>query len=379
MSVKDPQQVIQASNGSVIKNVVQIIQGDRPDVKFSSDSAQRIPNRIHREAVPVVRDEIRQYFWKPPDIEEALMDLEVQGWNIPLWRLHGEVLVSWKEWREEVVKETENYKQTQWVPREEDTTHDLDWLVPAHRATNSALRALSGAIGTLNRSQKAIRVDWQSYPFGESLEQMWPNLKAAYGGLPWRRKSAIANAQALFEAPGSAFDQGREKIKTHGQLSKLEPEISLLTAISRAERQIEEHLRNWAKKSGKRLTDFRIKLDVERAEQYWFPIWVAQYVYRGTQHAVVINGYNARPINAPLPLSFRAGFIAWSIVTLALIIPCWPFAAYFFYQFFSEPYSEFRFFGFFNAMPALFFALGPFVMTGLFVVIWWIQHHWLSK
>ncbi len=372
MNAQGSQQVVRADHGSVIENVTQIIQGGKPDVAFSRHSARRVSNRIHRGIlVDAVRNALGEYFWRPSNIVEALVNIEVRRWRAPLWRLHGEVSASWTRMIQEVVGKTEDVEITQWVPKEDSATYSVDWLVPAHRPTSRAQKELSEAIHALNRSELPVRVDWHGYPFGEPLERLWSNLKAGLGDLPKRRRSPVAHAATLFEDPLSASHESREMTGEHVRLPELEPELSLLNAIERADRQIEDCLRSRVSRSSKRLKEFRIRLDVDNVEQYWFPIWVAQYTYRGTQRFAVVNGHSSGLINARLPLPSRARLIAWGVPTLLLGIPFWLLGACLLYQALSFPLG-----GVISFLIPLLFALIPFVMTGFLVAVWWIRNRW---
>jgi hypothetical protein len=364
MHSQDARQTIHAEGGSTIQNVTQIIEGSKPDVLFSSDAAERIPNRIDQEAVvAIVKKELGKYFWKPPDLEEALATLQVQGWAVPLWRLQGEVSASWRAWTEEVVKSQSDSEEQekQWVPQERFTKRDVDWLIPACGTPSGILRALVPAFQTLSRSLHSVRVDWRDYPFGEPLERFWPGFRVADVLGLWQHRLSVDGAPKLFEPSASLPNTDRESARVSPWPSKLEPEMTLLNAIDHAHRQIEDRLREGIAKSSQRTDSFKARPGIDTARQYWFPIWIAQYTYRRTKHAVVVNGYSGNLIHALLPLSFRAGLIAWSVPTLALVIPFW-LLAYLLYS------SEF-------GLVASLFALMPFLFTGIFVLMWQIQRH----
>lgn len=363
---QDPQQIIQADRGAKIENVIQIMQGSQ-DVTFSRSSAHQVPNRIRQEnALAVARSELGKYFWRPPDIEDALAaDVTVQGWSVPLWRLQGEESATWTVLKREVIGKTQDGKELeQWVPDQRHETRTVDWLVPAHRVTDRALQALSRTADAVNTSQPAVRVDWQGYPFGV-MSQIGRELRAKLGIL------STANAQALFANPKAEVDLGNEYAGVPVSLTELEPGVSLRTAVDRADRQIEDYAWKSASRSSQKLTNFRHKLDVYSAEQYWFPMWLVQYTYRGSQHAVVINGHSGRPIDAPLPLSFRAGVIAWSIPTLVSMIPFWLLA---FWSYETSPGL-----GFLSLITTLLYVVIPFLMTGVAVLVWGIRRRLSSE
>ena len=204
MHVHSTRQIVHADPGSTIQNVTQIIEGGKPDVDFSCEAAERIPNRLGERAVSaLIKKELERYFWKPPGLADALATLQVQGLSVPLWRLQGEVSASWRVWIEEVMqRESDNKEQTtqtkQLVPRDRFMKKEVDWMIPACGTASGILRTLIPAFQTISKSQQSVHVDWCDYPFGESLERLWPRFRLADVLGLWQHKLSVNGAVRLF-------------------------------------------------------------------------------------------------------------------------------------------------------------------------------------
>lgn len=359
------QQSIFADRGSTIENVTQIIYAGK-DQEFSSEEAKIIPNRINeKQALSIAETVLISNFWKPIGIRDTLKLTEIFSWNVPIWRLRGEVSASWTVNVEKTVGNTDN-EQKQIVQEYEGVSpKSLDWIVSAHSPVQSHQRAIFESIKTVNSSPLSVRVDWQDYPFGEFLEYPKARLYAFIFGRSWRLRLKFDQGTKLL------VDQSlREDLSVDAEtpLLQLEPDVSLVTAKERAERHIHDYIWYRLSKAEVEIKDLRSKPEIDNMVQYWLPLWVVEYKYVNGKYHVVINGNNGKIIYGLLPLSVNAKIFASVISTLLIGLPIWTLSFFIYSLYDSTPIDSF------NRVLLVIMVVLPFVITCVRILWWWFQH-----